>query len=216
MTKTRATAITGGLSRPSKMPGPAISTPATACKTGAKLASVPGSTCHGCYALKGQYRFSNVQATLQTRLDALRHPEWVNAMVRLLDGVAWFRWHDSGDLQDLAHLRNIVAVARATPATRHWLPTREYGIVRRYVAQHGGFPENLTVRISAHMVDGPAPAIAGLPTSTVHSEIPPDGAHACPAATPAHRALTKDNSATCGPCRACWSRDVVNVSYPLH
>ena len=37
MLKKEARMITGGLSKPSKMPGPAHNLPAVACKTGAKL-----------------------------------------------------------------------------------------------------------------------------------------------------------------------------------
>jgi hypothetical protein len=36
-----------------------------------------------------------------------------------------FRWHDSGDVQDLKHLAKIFKVARLTPNIKHWLPTRE-------------------------------------------------------------------------------------------
>jgi hypothetical protein len=71
MLKKQAREITGGLSKPSKMPGPAHNLPAQACKTGAKLVKVPGSVCAGCYALKGRYRFKNVQAhTKDPALDA--------------------------------------------------------------------------------------------------------------------------------------------------
>ena len=55
MLKKEAREITGGLSKPSKMPGPAHNLPAVACKTGAKLVKIPGSVCAGCYALKGRY-----------------------------------------------------------------------------------------------------------------------------------------------------------------
>jgi hypothetical protein len=60
MNKEQRKLITGGLSRPSKMPGYAYNLPAIHCKTGSKLAAIPGTTCHGCYALKGRYRFPNV------------------------------------------------------------------------------------------------------------------------------------------------------------
>jgi hypothetical protein len=50
------------LSFPSKMPCASVGLPAiVACRTGAKLAQVPGSVCSGCYAMKGNYRFSNVK-----------------------------------------------------------------------------------------------------------------------------------------------------------
>ena len=54
MLKKEARQITGGLSKPSKMPGPAYNLPAVACKTGAKLVKIKGSVCAGCYDLKGR------------------------------------------------------------------------------------------------------------------------------------------------------------------
>ena len=98
MLKREAKKITGGLSKPSKMPGPAYNLPAWACKTGAKLRKVPGSPCYGCYAFKGRYNFSNVQLALKRRLEALESPLWVEAMVTLIKGQEFFRWHDSGDI----------------------------------------------------------------------------------------------------------------------
>ena len=91
MLKKEARKITGGLSKPSKMPGPAHNLPAVACKTGAKLVKVPGSVCAGCYALKGRYRFKNVQDALSRRLQALQDPRWVDAMVTLIQGQEFFR-----------------------------------------------------------------------------------------------------------------------------
>ena len=91
MLKKEAIEITGGLSKPSKMPGPAHNLPAKRCITGAKLVKVPGSVCAGCYALKGRYRFKNVQDALNRRLKALEDPRWVEAMVTLVTGYAHFR-----------------------------------------------------------------------------------------------------------------------------
>ena len=111
MNKKEAKEITGGLSAPSKMPGPAYNLPAVACITGAKLVKVPGSVCAGCYALKGRYRFPNVQAALNRRLKSLEHPDWIRAMVVLIDKAPWFRWHDSGDLQGPEHLKKIFSAS---------------------------------------------------------------------------------------------------------
>ena len=61
MLKKEANIIVGGLSAPGKMPCPSINLPATACNVGAKLAKVPGTTCHGCYAMKGRYRFKTTK-----------------------------------------------------------------------------------------------------------------------------------------------------------
>ena len=130
MNKKEAKAITGGLSKPSKMPGHAYNLPAWRCKTGVKLQAVAGSVCAGCYAMKGRYRFKNVKDALQRRMDSLDHPQWVQAMVVLIDKQPWFRWHDSGDIQSLEHLEKIFEVCRLTPETRHWLPTREAQILK--------------------------------------------------------------------------------------
>jgi hypothetical protein len=118
----------------------------------------------------------------------------------------YFRWFDSGDLQSPTMLERITEVARRTPGVRHWLPTREYAIVR-YHLQRNEAPDNLTIRISAPFVDNTAPDILGLPTSTVHHTRGPPG-YACPA--------YDQRPAQCGTCRACWNPEIKNISYPLH
>ena len=196
LNKKQAKEITGGLSKPSKMPGPAFNLPASRCITGAKLVKIPGSVCHGCYALKGRYRFNNVQKALERRRQALTSPQWIDAMTVLITGHEFFRWHDSGDLQSLEHLKNIFEVCKRTPKTRHWLPTREAQILKQVTPEE--VPKNLIIRFSSHMIDqGPVKAWPW--TSTVVTKD-----KTCPAAE-------QDN--TCGSCRACWNRDVKNIAY---
>jgi hypothetical protein len=105
MKTSEALKIVGGLSKPSKMPGWAYGIPAAECKTGKKLQEVPGSTCEGCYATKGCYVFPVVQAAQYRRLEAIKSPLWVGAMALLINSKKskWFRWHDSGDIQDVDH-----------------------------------------------------------------------------------------------------------------
>lgn len=199
-----AEAVAGKLGRPSKMPGYAYGIPARHCPVGAILAKVPGSVCSSCYALKGRYVFGNVQAAMERRYQSLKDPKWVDAMVYMIKRrkCDYFRWHDSGDIQDDAHLHNIVKVAKACPDTKFWLPTREAATVRKYLSKHGKFPPNLTVRVSAAMVNGRP--IGDYPnTSTVVT----DGTHSCPA---------YKQGGMCGDCRACWDPKVANVSYPKH
>ena len=204
-----ARSIAGSLSEPSKLPGHSYGLPARECITGRKLVGVAGSTCANCYAFKGMYRtFAYVINPAQyKRLRSITHPDWVAAMVTLIraSGDTVFRWHDSGDIQSLAHLRRIALVAELLPGVRFWLPTREYAIVRQFCAIDGAFPSNLVVRLSAHMVDGPIPDICGLPTSGVHT-VDPIG-FACPA---------RAQGNVCGDCRACWDSNVRHVSYHLH
>lgn len=212
--------IAGSIGYPSKMPGTSYGIPAAACITGAVLAAIEGSVCHGCYAMKGNYLYPSVVVAQDRRLNGIEHELWVDAMVVLLHaahncgwggthkGVAlalFHRWHDSGDLQSRDHLAKICAVARATPWLLHWLPTREAKIVRDFIRDGGTIPSNLCVRLSATMVDGPAPK-AWPNTSTVHK----DGAivgQACPAPKQGNK---------CGDCRACWDVSVPNVSYHIH
>ena len=200
MLKKEAEKIVGGLSKPSKMPGPAYNLPASACITGQKLAKVPGSVCAGCYALKGRYRFNNVQAALQRRLQAIESPEWVEAMIILIKPQKYFRWHDSGDIQSLKHLENIFKVCRATPGTSHWLPTREAQFLKRLKVNQ--VPRNLIIRMSSHMIDQ-APVNFWPWTSTVTS----GEGRSCPA---------PEQGNSCGSCRQCWDRSAPNVCYGKH
>jgi hypothetical protein len=208
MKVSEAKEIAGGLSKPSKMPGPAYSLPAKDCKVGSKLAQIPGTTCHNCYALKGNYNFSNVKIAMQKRIDSLNHPQWVEALVTQIASskTDYFRWHDSGDIQSLEHLRKIVEVCKQLPNVNFWLPTREYSIVEQYRKMEV-IPSNLTIRLSAHKIDSLPPIGYGLPTSTVHTKDAIIYGEEC-------KAYERDNE--CGPCRSCWDSNVANVSYKRH
>lgn len=199
MLKKEAKEITGGLSAPSKMPGPAYNLPAPACITGSTLVDIIGSVCNGCYALKGRYNFPNVKAALARRLQSLQHPQWVFAMTVLIKGEEVFRWHDSGDLQSVQHLKNIFEVCKATPETSHWLPTREAKFLK--LMDPDVIPKNLIIRMSSHMIDQ-APVKFWPWTSTVST-----GAFTCPASKQGNE---------CKSCRNCWDRNIANVSYPKH
>ena len=110
MTLFEALEIINGFSKPSKMPCNSWSIPAKDCKTGAKLVQVSGSVCNDCYALSGFYRMGNVKSCLEKRLQSLSDPKWEEAMTVAIsgsEGSGYFRWFDSGDIQSLAHLKQI-------------------------------------------------------------------------------------------------------------
>jgi hypothetical protein len=215
--------IAGSLGFPSKMPGTAYGLSAHRCITGSRLAAIAGTTCHGCYALKGNYIYSDVIRAHEIRLSGTRHPRWPEAMAFLLNAVhgtakrpkglktkrvkakGYHRWHDSGDLQSVAHLAAICRVATLTPTIRHWLPTREAAILAAFLAAGGTVPSNLLIRVSATKVDG-APTARWAHTSGVYDQLPPRG----------HRCTAPDTANQCGPCRACWSHTVPHVDYHLH
>ena len=208
MLKKEARLITGGLSKPNKMPGPSINLPAPACITGSKLVDVLGSTCSGCYALKGRYRFPNVKEAMQRRLDKLHDPRWVDAMVTLINGRHWqkpepvFRWHDSGDLQSVQHLKNIFEVCKQTPDTMHWLPTREARFLK--LMDPDVVPKNLKIVLSDHMNDQRVPPSWWPYTSgvTTNHELV-----TCPASKQGNKCLD---------CRKCWDRNTKRVIYGKH
>jgi hypothetical protein len=211
MRKAEANAVCGTLTQTSKMPCKSYSLPTEACQTGYKMAQIEGSICSACYANKGFYRAyeSTIKPSQFARLDSLTNPHWVDGMVALIGSDSFFRWHDSGDLQGVDHLEKIARVAQLTPQTRHWLPTREYGMVKQYIAKHGALPENLIVRLSAMYPDTPVKVplslqgVANVAVSNVHTGKPMGTACNAP-----------NQNGACNDCRLCWSTDT--VSYALH
>jgi len=191
--------ITEGFTRTSKMPGLSYSLPAWECKTGSKLRKVKGSVCSSCYALKGNYtRYPAIKAAQYRRLEAMKHPAWVTAMVAVIKRQKWFRWHDAGDVQDQQHLQKIFEICRLTPDTRHWLPTREAWIKDHLASK----PENLVIRFSPPMVNQRAPE--SWPNSSM---VVDKGYHTCPAPAQGGKCLD---------CRQCWDPDIKVVSYGKH
>lgn len=207
----RAIQLTGGLSKPSKMPSTSYSIPAALCKTGAKLRKVKNSVCEKCYALKGFYRMPNVKNALQNRFEKILHPQWPRAMALLIKstGTAYHRWHDSGDIQSVEHLKQIISVCKKTPNVVHWLPTREYSIVSDFKKAGGRIPKNLVVRLSAHMVN------SRLKTKITNSMVVSkdkikdldNDVFVCPASTQGNMCLD---------CRICWNKKNKTVAYVKH
>jgi hypothetical protein len=204
---------TGGLSDPSKMPCYSYSISAKRCKVGSALRKVKGSTCASCYALKGRYVFPNVEAAMERRYMAMRSDSllWAAGMVASIRkaGMPYFRWHDSGDLQGMNHLAAIDAIASLTPHVSHWLPTREYALVRAWHRNAYTFAQNLLVRVSLPMVGRLDGADEWESLSMRYSTVgimPGDGIM-CPSSQQGNKCLD---------CRACWSRNVKCVSYTKH
>ena len=179
------------------MPEGSYNLPASMCQTGAKLRKIPETPCYKCYAFKGNYvRFPAVQKAMYRRLESLTHPQWVEGMTTLIKKIKHFRWHDSGDIQSVDHMKKIFEVCLKTPATMHWLPTQE----RKYLPL-GSYPDNLTIRLS-NSKNNSKPGNAWTHWSTVV-----DSGGDCPASKQGNK---------CGSCRRCWSRDVKHVTYPKH
>ena len=211
MLKKDASALTGGLTQTSKMPCKSYSLPTEACDTGFKMSKIEGSVCFFCYANNGFYKLyeKTIKPAQFARLDSLTSPAWVDAMVALIGLDAYFRWHDAGDLQGLDHFKKIVEVCELTPKTRHWLPTREYAIIKAFISAGGVIPKNLIVRLSGMYPDKAVIApktlqnVKGITTSNVHTKTPLGLACKAP-----------QQDGECRDCRACWTDKP--VSYLMH
>lgn len=213
--------IIGGLSTPSKMPWYGWSIDASECVTGSKLREVEGSICSLCYACKGYYVMPVVKNAMQRRLKALDHPRFVEAFVTVLNskyekgrktyGDAKikenrFRWHDSGDLQNEAHLEKINRIAELTPRILHYLPTKEAGIVSRVRKKIGDFAPNLFVKLSHSMIGETFQVRPqGMPITTSGRDDDP-AIFQCPA--------LRYQGNKCLDCAKCWTDSDIN--YPVH
>lgn len=203
----------GGLSNPSKMPGYGYGLPAKECKLGALLMQNKRSTCHSCYALKGRYTFPAVQKAQYRRLASLKDlARWTEAFIVVLsDGrytkEPYFRWHDSGDIQSLEHLEAIAAIAAATPRVKHWLPTREVGMVLAFNRTQET-PSNLVIRVSTPLVDQDPEVLTRLGVKVTSGVVKHKSyGQVCPA---------RQQGNKCMDCRACWDKRVRHIVYEAH
>lgn len=203
----------GTLSKPSKMPGFSFSIPAQKCITGSKLRNKKNSTCSSCYALKGRYVFPNVKEALFNRLNkmnSLGFPRWVQLMTELIERKekkGFFRWHDSGDLQSIDHLKAIIQIANNLPRIKFWLPTREVKILKDYLKDSGSIPDNLNIRISAFFIGSALNPKELKRLGCTGSSVGFKGSFNCPSSK-------QENQ--CKECRACWNKKLANVNYILH
>ena len=208
MTMKESEQICGPLSKPSKMPCYGYSIPAVRCKIGAKMRNIKGSVCSKCYALKGRYVFKIVANAMEKRFLSLKNPLWVTAISNLIllkEKSGFFRWHDSGDLQGVWHLKKIVEIAEKLPQIKFWLPTREYKIVKEYLDTHHSFPNNLTVRLSGLWLDGSFPTVLQNPYG-----LPVSGACKTNFNCPSFKQNGK-----CLSCRHCWDKRT-KIIYKQH
>ena len=218
----------GGLSVPSKMPTFGWSISAKRCNVGAKLAKSEKSICFECYALKGRYIFPTVQNALETRYKkwSENRPLFVASMIYLMrhkKGIiesGCFRWFDSGDLQGQEMLDDIIQIARNTKV-KHWLPTKEYQLIKDNMKRDFYIPDNLVVRVSY-------PKKGGRFTNTVYKHTSGtlyknnfeslqtwlddndkqwENGILCPSSSQGNKCLD---------CRACWEKGYSTIIYKEH
>jgi hypothetical protein len=163
--------------------------------------------CAGCYAAGGNYRFKNVKAPREHNAQDWKRAEWVAEMVDALKDETHFRFFDSGDVYALPLARKLLAVMRALPNVKFWLPTRMHKFAKfRAVFDEMRALPNVAVRFSSDSVEGEF--VAGLHGSTIAPEHKaPEGAKLCGAYT---------RGGNCGTCRDCWNPAIPVIAYPAH
>ena len=211
--------------------------------------------------MKGCYTFKSTVEAMNRRFEILmRHErdgswdEWVEDWQRIFDfrlqqtrialekgkptpkddGRYW-RWHDSGDLQSVEHFASLCRIAEMCPDVDFWLPTKEAGMVRKYLKgkPETAIPTNLCVRISVPLKDrapegslllllamSPQIAFAGCHTDGHHDggDFIMDGYDE---ESPVWATMPQECDAylkdgECADCRDCWDAYNIFVSYPEH
>lgn len=215
--------MVGSLGNPAKMPGHAWGISPKLCLRGAALRPIKGTVCHGCYAYKGNYRYTSVKKAHEVRYSAFAYrlrDEWVHSMALLINRqskVPYFRIFDSGDLTGTDMLNAWMDVCEQCPDINFWMATRERGILKAVFAERNA-PNNLIIRVSADLVDGDAPKgfahVSKVCTIVADDEwgklTTMNGKHKewrCPAPLQNNK---------CGDCRACWNKGVATVTYRQH
>lgn len=130
----------------------------------------------------------------------------------------YFRWFDTGDLQDIEMLWSINEIAFVTPEIKHWLPTKEASLILQALRDEDWmWCSNLTIRLSVHLRNEEPSEFwrfqqtkaktQGLNLSFSQVFDPEKGPSTdwfeCPALKQDHKCLT---------CRHCWSEE--DVAYP--
>lgn len=214
----------GGLTKTTKMPCYSLSIPTIYCQTGSRLREDPNSVCHYCYAHnRGNYswpnvinaqerRFVKLSLALQAKRASQEWNKWLFAFEQLMRDQEYFRWHDSGDIQSVEHLKLICDACSRTPHVQHRLPTKERVYLKTYLFLHGldSLPKNLNIQTSSFWLDEVSVPIENIQTATTFRNMNSayeSGSFICPATT---------ERKVCGDCRACWSKDVKHIGYLLH
>ena len=218
MTKKECIINIGGLSQTSKMPCMSFNLSAFYCNNGGKLVNIQNSVCNGCYAMKGFYSMYKKKHTQNhfRKMNKFNNTKlWIESFITFFNNYynktskidnKYFRWFDSGDLQNYKMLLAIVEIAKNTPNVKHWLPTKEYKLITRYKKELGKFPINLIVRVSAPLIDSEIKGYENT-SSVIKYGRPGKQVNICAA---------PKNDNKCLDCRNCWDKSIKNITYKYH
>ena len=175
-------------------------------------------SCKGCYAAFGMYNYANVKAPREYNRWAWKQDNFVSDFVEILNAShKYFRWLDSGDLYSLALAEKVYEIMKATPETKHWLPTRmhKFDKFKDVLNRMAALP-NVVVRLSSDsvmgdLVDKPEGLNIGTSSTIIPEQYLSDfegkGQFIC-------KAYYQEGK--CKTCRACYDKNVETVAYVGH
>ena len=164
--------------------------------------------CSGCYATTGMYHFGPVKAVRADNKADWQRDGWTADMVKALSKDSHFRWFDSGDMYSLELAEKMYSIMKATPSTKHWLPTRmkKFTKFADVIARMEALP-NVMVRFSSDAVDGTY-------TKGVHGSTIVPSAEAADSNTFVCQAPNQGGK--CLDCRACYDKSINMIGYVAH
>jgi hypothetical protein len=170
------------------MPGFSYGISAFKCQRGSELRSIPGSVCSACYARKDFYAtYEPLLIGHARRWDGLEHPRWVDAMVLLINRRCTPP-QDYFRWHDSGDLQSVEHLARIVAVCAQTPEVKHWLPTREYAYVDGFLAAG-----------GRVPENLTIRLSGEMIDAEP---------------VKRDNK--CGECRACWSRNAKNVSYPQH
>jgi len=164
--------------------------------------------CKGCYAVGGNYRFKNVKEARSHNKKDWKRSEWVADMIEELDSDRYFRWFDSGDMYSLALAEKMYEICKATPWTKHWIPTRMHKFKKfRDVIDRLNALDNVVVRLSSDGINGEIIEDAQYSSTIIPFIDSVTVATIC-------NAPLQDGK--CKKCRLCWDKSTKVIAYAGH
>jgi hypothetical protein len=164
--------------------------------------------CKGCYAVGGNYRFKNVKEARSHNKKDWQRSEWVADMIEELDSDRYFRWFDSGDMYSLALAEKMYEICKATPWTKHWIPTRMHKFKKfRDVIDRLNALDNVVVRLSSDGINGEIIEEAEYSSTIIPFIDSVTVATVC-------NAPLQDGK--CKKCRLCWDKSIKVIAYAGH
>ena len=204
------------LSKTSKMPCKSISLPIEeTCKGRYKLNSkILKEICEKCYAGKGAYNWPPSVKLKNHNLVETRKHNFVPDMIKLLSKMDYFRWFDSGDIENEIMLEKLYQICLETPNTKHWIPTKSRDLFDQYLWEMLEALPNVKVRFSSPSKNGKYDNIHGSTAISDKSQL--DGnLFLCKAKSIGFKKNGKPNPKKCHNCRACW-HNPRPIAYEVH